>query len=116
EALSNHHFAEAIVRTTPRSQAPVAHLICDHRSLRRVGCGDLIAPWPAPLHPHLRSGYLLKADTVAGLARKIGVDAEALVHTVEEFNAHARKGHDPLFGKGESAFGRYYGDPRPPPN
>jgi len=116
EALSNHHFAEAIVRVAPPAQAPLAHLVCDHRSLRRVGCGDLIAPWPASLRPHLRSGYLVKADTLAELAHRIGVDADTLVQTVEEFNTHARRGHDPLFGKGETAFDRYYGDPRHRPN
>ncbi len=116
EALSNHHFAEAIVRAAPEGQAPVAYLICDHQSLRRVGCGDLIAPWPARLAPHLRSGYLQRADSIAELAPRIGIDSQALEATVGEFNQYAREGRDPLFGKGESPFARYYGDPAHRPN
>lgn len=116
EAVSNHHFAEAIVRAAPPGTAPSATLICDHRSLRRVGCGDLIAPWPARLGPHLRSGYLLRADTVPALAAQIGVDPETLARTIDAFNAGARSGHDPAFGKGDTAFDRYYGDARHAPN
>lgn len=116
EGLSNHHFAEAIVRAAAPGQAPVAWLLCDHRSLRRVGCGDLIEAWPAPLGRHLRSGYLLRANSVAALAARIGVPEAALVETVETFNAAAREGRDPDFGKGANVFGRYYGDARQQPN
>lgn len=116
ESLSNHHFAEAIVNNAEPGAAPVAYLLCDHRALRRVGCGDLIEPWPAPLGPHLRAGYLKRAGTLSELALLIGVTPESLAQTVGEFNAHAREGLDPAFGKGANAFGRYYGDDRHQPN
>ena len=116
EALSNHHFAEAIVKAAAPGTEPVAWLLCDHRSLRRVGCGDLIAPWPAPLTPHLRAGYLHRAASVAALAAHIGVDATALTQTVDAFNASAATGKDDLFGKGETVFDRHYGDHSHQPN
>lgn len=47
-----------------------------------------------------------------------GVDAASLADTVERFNGFARSGVDADFGRGNSAYDRYYGDPlvRPNPN
>ena len=112
ESGSNHHFAEAIVRAAPPGEAPLAWLVCDHASLRRTGCGEFIQPWPAPLAPHLRAGYLLRAASLDELARRIGVPERALRDTVEAFNQHAGAGDDPQFGKGSSAFDRYYAESR----
>ena len=46
-------------------------------------------------------GLAETADTLAGLAAKIGIDAAALEATVSRFNAHAGAGHDPDFHRGE---------------
>lgn len=56
--------------------------------------------------------WLIVADSLAALAEKIGVDAAGLASTVERFNGFARAGVDPDFRRGESAFDRFYGDPR----
>lgn len=116
EASSNHHFAEAIVRATELGEEPIAYLICDHRAIRQVGCGDLIFPAPASLKPHLRSGYLIQANSVRELSTRLGIDPETLTGTIDEFNRHAREGRDPLFGKGDTAFNRYFGDSIHRPN
>lgn len=50
------------------------------------------------------------ADTLEELAAKIGVDAAALVQTVERFNAHAANAEDPDFGRGVSKYDHFYGD------
>lgn len=57
-----------------------------------------------------------RADTLAALAQKIGVDVRGLAATIERFNAHAVKGEDPDFGKGQTAIDRYYSDPQNHPN
>lgn len=116
EAMSNHHFAEAIVRAAPAGTAPLAWLVTDHRSLRRTGCGDAILPFPARLGPHLRSGYLVRAETIGDLARAIGVPAPQLERTVAVFNAAAAQGLDPDFDKGGNAFERYFGQAGHGPN
>ncbi|HET7723496.1 MAG TPA: FAD-dependent oxidoreductase [Propionibacteriaceae bacterium] len=64
------------------------------------------------------NGILVKAPTLAGLAGRIRVDAAALAVTVERFNGFCRTGVDQDFGRGNSAYDRYYSDPlvRPNPN
>jgi len=54
--------------------------------------------------------WLTQAPTLRELAQKIGVDAIGLERTVARFNENARVGVDPDFGRGASAYGRYYGD------
>ena len=39
------------------------------------------------------------------------IDADGLAETIDHFNANARQGIDPDFGRGESAYNRSLGDP-----
>jgi 3-oxosteroid 1-dehydrogenase len=61
-------------------------------------------------------GFFARADTIAELARKINVDVAGLEDTVRKMNEYALSGHDPDCHRGESAYDRYYGDPRVTPN
>lgn len=65
---------------------------------------------------YFESGFLAKADTLLELAEKIGVDSSVLSGTVENFNEFARTGKDLDFGRGDSAYDRYYSDPTGKPN
>ena len=63
-----------------------------------------------------KSGVVFKADSLADLAGQIGVSADGLTKTVDKFNEFARTGKDTDFGRGDSAYDRYYGDPNCKPN
>ena len=54
--------------------------------------------------------WIFRADSLAELAAKIGVDGDQLGRTVSAFNSHARNAEDPLFGRGQSDYDRFYGD------
>ncbi|MET4607737.1 putative oxidoreductase [Bradyrhizobium sp. JR4.1] len=60
---------------------------------------------------YARLGYIKIGRTLPELAKQLGLDPGELQKTVEEHNAHAAEGRDPLFQRGESAFNRTLGDP-----
>lgn len=64
----------------------------------------------------LSTGTVVTGKTLEDLAEAIGVPAGGLSKTVEEFNEVARAGRDPRFQRGETAFDRFFGDPKHEPN
>jgi 3-oxosteroid 1-dehydrogenase len=63
-----------------------------------------------------REGVMVKSGTIAELATAIGIDPVRLTATAERFNGFARAGVDGDFGRGNSAYDRYYSDPLVHPN
>ncbi len=115
EANSYHDFGQAMQRVCKGAAEAAAFLICDHRTIRRYGMG-FAKPFPLPLSPHLRSGYLTRANTLIVLAKKMGIDGAALNRTVEQYNLGAVHGVDEAFGKGTTAYNRFLGDATHQPN
>ena len=58
--------------------------------------------------------WLDTADSLAGLAERVGIDAEGLVATVERWNQLVQDGVDADFHRGESAYEVWLGDPDAP--
>ncbi|MCA0044879.1 FAD-dependent oxidoreductase [Celeribacter litoreus] len=108
EANSYHEFMKALFAATPAGQAPEAWLICDHRAQRQFGIG-WAKPFPFPLGPFLRSGYLKRGRTLNDLAAKCNLPSDALESTVQQFNTQAREGRDPAFHRGETPYNRASG-------
>lgn len=77
----------------------------------------------AELFPRMRipqawydAGIAVRADNLAELGAGIGVPVPEFVETMTRFNQNAAAGEDPDFGRGRSAYDRYYGDPTVKPN
>jgi succinate dehydrogenase/fumarate reductase flavoprotein subunit len=115
EALSYHDFVQHLVKACAGAAEVSCWLICDHKHLRRYGMG-CVAPFPLPIGPHLRSGYLKRGQSLAELARAIGVPHAALQEEVECFNRDAAQGIDTKFAKGSTAYNRFQGDSLVAPN
>jgi succinate dehydrogenase/fumarate reductase flavoprotein subunit len=47
--------------------------------------------------------FIAQADSLAGLAEVLGIDAEGLADEVALFNEYARQGTDPVFGRGSKS-------------
>ena len=102
-------------RNTPENPHIPCWMITDQRYRNRYVFTGIPPRKPLPRRWY-RSGVIVRAATLPELAGQIGVPAEALTKTVEKFSEFARAGKDADFGRGDSAYDRYYGDPRCKPN
>ena len=96
---------------TPENPHIPAWLVFDQRYRDRYVFAGLPPRRALPRHWYA-AGAVLRADDLAGLARQAEIDSDGLVKTVTRFNEFAAAGRDEDFGRGDSAYDRYYGDPR----
>ena len=115
EADGYHDYVSAMLAALPPAAEPASWLVCDHAFQRRYPFG-MSKPFPFPVGPYLRNGYLVRAPTLRALAQACGIDGDALERTVAEYNVHARRGEDPAFGRGSTPFNRGSGDRTHAPN
>ncbi len=115
EADGYYDYTAAMVAAVPQGQEVASWLVCDHRFQRRYGLG-FAKPFPLPLTPYLRSGYLKRGRSIEALAEACGIAPAGLAETIEAFNASARQGEDPAFGRGSTPYNRKQGDPLHRPN
>jgi 3-oxosteroid 1-dehydrogenase len=90
-------------------------MIADQRYRNRYVFAGMPPRKPLPRR-WSRAGAVFRADTLGELAEAIGIPADGLAKTVQKFNSFAAAGQDGDFGRGDSAYDRYYGDPRNRPN
>jgi succinate dehydrogenase/fumarate reductase flavoprotein subunit len=115
ECNSYHDVGVAMQRGRAAGAERSAFLVCDHPAIRRYGLG-MAKPYPVPLTPYLRSGYLKRGRTIEELAAQAGIDSRELDNTIRGFNAAAREGRDPEFNRGANVYNLFHGDPAIKPN
>jgi succinate dehydrogenase/fumarate reductase flavoprotein subunit len=76
----------------------------------------MVRPRRMNLRAAIEDGYVVTADTLDDLARRLRIPADALSATVARHNRFALTGKDEEFGKGEDAYQRNLGDPAHGPN
>jgi len=114
EANSYHDFIQAMVAATPNEEH-CAWFIADHPTIRRYGLG-FAKPFPLPLRPTIKTGYLIQGRTPAELAANAGIEPSALERTIAAYNGPAERGEDPEFHRGTTSYNRSLGDPAVQPN
>lgn len=115
EANGYYDYVDGMIAASPEGEPVQAWQIADSTFVRKYPLG-MAKPFPIPLFPYVRNGYLERARSLEQLARKAGIDPEGLKRSVEKHNAFAAQGEDPEFGRGSSEFNRYGGDPKVGPN
>jgi 3-oxosteroid 1-dehydrogenase len=81
-------------------------LIFDHGYVERYGFGGRFGV------PGSIAEWVVRAPSLRELAGQLDIPGEALEETVARWNAQVVEGSDPDFLRGESAFDRWWGDPK----
>jgi 3-oxosteroid 1-dehydrogenase len=112
-------YVDAVHAMYDRHTEDNSHIPCwmilDQRYRNRYVFAGMPPRKPLPRRWY-RSGAAFRADSLAGLAAQISVSPDGLAKTVQKFNDFARAGRDEDFGRGDSAYDHYYGDPHCKPN
>ncbi len=117
EAASYHIAGREMLRCHAPAAATIPSLMLFDGTWRRsYPLGPLIPDLPDFLQPANLRAVLVRAGSWEELAHKTGLPPQALIATVQRFNAYARAGVDADFRRGESVYDRYYGDPKVQPN
>jgi 3-oxosteroid 1-dehydrogenase len=117
EAASYHIAGQEMLRLdSPAARTIPSLMLFDATWRRSYPLGPMIPDFPDWMQPKNLMSVLVRADSWEELARKTGLPGERLQASIERFNSHARAGTDPDFKRGESAYDRYYGDPKVKPN
>jgi succinate dehydrogenase/fumarate reductase flavoprotein subunit len=115
EAISYHEFVLAMLRDGNDAANRPFYLICDRHFLWTYGLGR-IKPFTWNYRRYVKSGELIEAAGIEKLAEAIGIERSSLAATVANYNAHAREGLDPDFGRGSTIYQRHLGDAGRSPN
>ena len=101
-----------------RSESPVTSMwiVFDQKYRNSYVFAAELFPRMAVPESWYEAGIAHRSADLAELGRKMGVPELPFLETMSEFNEMASGGIDSDFGRGNSAYDRYYGDPTVTPN
>ncbi|GIJ45176.1 3-oxosteroid 1-dehydrogenase [Virgisporangium aliadipatigenens] len=114
ESASYVDFGHAMLERDRTVPAVPSWLVTDARHARRYLRTYVLSG--GGTKKFLASGEMVRGRTVPELAVRMGVDPRVLRDSVARFNGFARTGVDEDFGRGATAYDRYYSDPGVTPN
>jgi 3-oxosteroid 1-dehydrogenase len=107
EAANYNAFGAAFHVLDVRSFSYVNHpcwMVFDRHYLTRYGLAGYRGEEPTP-------DWLVRAGSIDDLAEALGLPGDTFAATVRRWNEHAGDGEDPDFGRGQSVYDRWWGDP-----
>jgi succinate dehydrogenase/fumarate reductase flavoprotein subunit len=107
EAISYHQFALEML-AHGKSAIP-AFLIADAAALRKYGLG-MVRPGGWGTKAAIADGYLVAADSIEQLARRLNIDPGNLRQTIDNMNGFAQTGRDVEFDRGSTVYQNHNGD------
>jgi 3-oxosteroid 1-dehydrogenase len=117
EAASYHIVGrEMMEKNLPDAPTSPSWVLFDARFHWRYPMGPMMPMIPDFLHPKAVRQMLVKARNWDEMADKLGIERAVLRDTITRFNANAREGVDPDYGRGHQPYDRFYGDPKVTPN
>lgn len=108
-------FIKDLFKNTQNSDLKRCWLICDHKFIQRYGLGA-VKPFPISMQTWIDNGYLKRGNTIAELAQICDIEISHFKATVNNYNAYAKNGMDPEFGRGTTPYQRAQGDSDQKPN
>jgi 3-oxosteroid 1-dehydrogenase len=120
EACGYDDFGKAMVADQLATGANTpCWLVFDATFRRKFTAGGFMPTVLMPdkkIPPDWWDHYVFRADSIAALAGKIHVPADALKQTIANMNRYAKTGVDPEFGRGSNAYDQMFGDANVKPN
>jgi succinate dehydrogenase/fumarate reductase flavoprotein subunit len=90
-------------------------LILDSQHRKRYVLAGKFMPGVTP-QSAIDSGFVIKSDTIEGLAEQLNLDASKLRESVDRFTGFAKNQKDEDFARGDNPYDAFMGDPTYKPN
>lgn len=116
EAIDYMSFGQHVLGLRQQGRANDIWLVFDQKYRKSYVLASELMPGMAIPQQWYDAGVAVSADNPTELARRMGVPEEAFLSEIQSFNQDAAAGIDSSFGRGDSAYDRYYGDPTVQPN
>lgn len=120
ESCSYDEFGKAMIADQQRTGANLpCWLIFDAAYRGKYGCGSIMPGYVMPderIPAHFWDRWFYRAPSLAELAEKTGLPADALEASVAEMNRAVAADKDEAFGRGECDYDRFFGDQSVAPN